>query len=1205
MAETNELSIVKTERSASYSSTTGFELTNFVSQFSLVRIDYDKGIYNPGKVELLIQATYGEKETEVDLSQFFSTGLNAEKTTLYLDVYAVTIDNNIIAKDYRLFNIKKSSSRKYNSEGQLQTINELRFVLCSPDQLWTLKSGSYAWTGSTLGTILVEQVKKDGFTLTLGTRTFLNYKDTGNSIQELPQAYLVQYNEPFHDFVSRTANRCGEFLYWEDGVLNYGLPTYPETLESIGNDVLISQDFDCTESMSDITQVVKLNNVSDDYSYTDISDFISKGKPSPWGWWIAKSVFEAATQGDSLDTIVGNMVEETVMDIVDCGAANIAQDQEWKKYTDSSGEKSFSNTTGIKKRYKTKATNQTLFNAFYNEVRKVEKKNTNEKVTLSFEGDMHKRKLGDRVKINTENYTITRIYGYVDNQGGDSATKKSQKAEAIKVLTYADSTFQQATENDTKGDSATNITTFAVPPYDNRPCVRSAEPQEAVVFKNNDPDYNGRVRVSFLWQRKADAKEAKDFVGSASPWIKVSTPYSGKDGNGGFNMIPDENAHVMLGFMYNNIEMPYVSGSIYVNDDSNRAPRGYTDAAGYTLMPNFQVQTISSRNGANLTFIDGSNDVNFFNGIIPLVPQLWNFIGGAVGRAHDGKYEGRQWSAGLNSDIRLRDRNGIVDLTMSSAGKRIQITSSFGKVEIDAYTGITISAPNGDVKIVGKNVSIEAGNNLSLKSGANIRNKEMGDAFKSTFAGIGGKVAAELAKVFLKEGLGCDPSKACDLSFLRVVTETIIRPVEGTLSISSNRNVAITAGKGAVRVPKSLISEASVGRKNKKNFNDIVSDKEQNSDGFKYLYLAKTFQEIGNAIDEYVTLMTPSWNYLVSRKKLKDLIDKFFKDKTAEEKQNLWAYIKEFNQPADAEAMLKAVSDYKTKQDEAYKLIELKDVEKVEVPADNGNNKDQIAQAQKEIERRDQLHGNAKIIVDALNDTLQKKATFMTNLSKKLDEGQPEIDSDFEKLFAAGTKQLIGRIFNDGDKTELTKKLETYFDSVQYKNICQDFDYTGSIDAVKKKVIWNFINQNGKIMELFDLTDDQNNALNETTFWGKLKVAKPKSKEFGDYMKDLGVSFLNNFLGVEYNTDSGFYGLNKLFNRDGAAGPRAHWDLVSKGGILVSSDPGYTVKLKSDGSAWEGVQNPGIEVINTLMKGNVDVNLTNLLNTLNEIQPQN
>lgn len=72
--------------------------------------------------------------------------------------------------------------------------------------------------------------------------------------------------------------------------------------------------------------------------------------------------------------------------------------------------------------------------------------------------------------------------------------------------------------------------------------------------------------------------------------------------------------------------------------------------------------------------------------------------------------------------IELTDTYGLYSISMSSDSRKINISSPFGSVGINAYTGITVTAPNGDIKIVGKNVDIVAGNNLTLTSGANIKN---------------------------------------------------------------------------------------------------------------------------------------------------------------------------------------------------------------------------------------------------------------------------------------------------------------------------------------------------------------------------------------------------------------------------------------------------------------------------------------------------
>ena len=70
--------------------------------------------------------------------------------------------------------------------------------------------------------------------------------------------------------------------------------------------------------------------------------------------------------------------------------------------------------------------------------------------------------------------------------------------------------------------------------------------------------------------------------------------------------------------------------------------------------------------------------------------------------------------------IEFTDEHGLYSISMSSDKRAISIDSPLGKVDINAFTGITISAPNGNVRIEGKNIDIVAGNNLSISSGNNI-----------------------------------------------------------------------------------------------------------------------------------------------------------------------------------------------------------------------------------------------------------------------------------------------------------------------------------------------------------------------------------------------------------------------------------------------------------------------------------------------------
>lgn len=130
---------------------------------------------------------------------------------------------------------------------------------------------------------------------------------------------------------------------------------------------------------------------------------------------------------------------------------------------------------------------------------------------------------------------------------------------------------------------------------------------------------------------------------------------------------------------------------------------------------------------------------------------------------------------------------------MSSEKRTISINSPLGKVNINAFTGITISAPNGNVKIVGKNVDIVAGNNLTLTSGKNR------DFLPKSPGDLGMKVVENVIGKFT----------LIDFATVRTVMETFLRPIAGTLRLSSKRYLCIEAGKGSTQI---------IGRKTVQNF---------------------------------------------------------------------------------------------------------------------------------------------------------------------------------------------------------------------------------------------------------------------------------------------------------------------------------------------------------------------------------------------------
>ena len=147
--------------------------------------------------------------------------------------------------------------------------------------------------------------------------------------------------------------------------------------------------------------------------------------------------------------------------------------------------------------------------------------------------------------------------------------------------------------------------------------------------------------------------------------------------------------------------------------------------------------------------------------------------------------EAKYYSGGFE----ISDYYGIYSITGSTHDRSINVSSPFGDVSIDAFTGITINAPLGDVKIVGKNVSIEARNNLTLKSGTNIEPYHEKEKFKN------GLKFACFDKLI---------ENTVDISLFRNFFEMLLRPIGGTMLIKSRRYMRIEAGKGETQINRQV-----------------------------------------------------------------------------------------------------------------------------------------------------------------------------------------------------------------------------------------------------------------------------------------------------------------------------------------------------------------------------------------------------------------
>ena len=386
---------------------------------------------------------------------------------------------------------------------------------------------------------------------------------------------------------------------------------------------------------------------------------------------------------------------------------------------------------------------------FYAKMRRVSQSVSEMLVRLNYGASDQGLCLGDVIKVEGEFYVVIKV---------ELDENNNYIVEAIPPFYKKVST-----------DNTTISEAIPCPPLmPEIPTVRTAEAQVAFVEDNLDPNRFGRVRVRYPWQPGN---------GDKSPWVRMATPFA--TAGGGVTFRPCTGDEVLLNYEDGNIERPYIVGSLqskYVTDP-------------WLPLPD---RVIRSKNGHSITFNDSTDGANFLYGLLPAASMIksWctNYKPGIT----------NQNMVDLTGGINITDRYGLYQINMSSDRRRVNIASPLGSISLNAFTGITITAPNGNIKIAGKNVSISASNKLTLASGTAV-----GDHFVNPPDNL------KSVSSWAKWGLGTiaddvfnrTAGRFIDLSFFRTILEVFTRPVDGTLKIKSNSYVLIEAGKGRAETP--------------------------------------------------------------------------------------------------------------------------------------------------------------------------------------------------------------------------------------------------------------------------------------------------------------------------------------------------------------------------------------------------------------------
>lgn len=679
-------------------------------------------------------------------------------------------------------------------------------------------------------------------------------KDTKKKMEHI-FPYLVQYNESFYDMLARTTNRWGEFLFYEDNKLNIGYnATEPvEVDESEINDIAI---FDAeTKQLSigtDGQYDYSANNSGLAGKPVQGSPYIVKAQMGAFGGmvdkWIINQLSAVFKNEKNLPTLIGNLLFDNLFNLgkekakvaklnsdfdkkykLDNMPQNDAQYGTFnfaKKGEDANEKNAFQQFTELDTKYdddKLKYDNKK-----YEYI--VEKELTvgQKAIHIDYDTTHPKLKLGSIISFNGMNFIVVEILG-VKSESNDM-------------------TFQLVA---TAQDPVDKIFYPSVIPAGH---VRYAHPQPATITDANDPSPNrNRARVLFAWQNKLLQKDGDDKITSAtkelsSPWLNFASNQQGHPILGKHY----EGNPVMVGFEEGNVERPYIMG-------------GMGDVSG---KPN-QDLTLSSPGEHMLSLTDGTGagmQAFLAGAFSPLFKNFTQFMPNTVPTFNWDK--NKYFEGGFE----LTDRYGMYKVSGSTDGRNVSIASNWGDVKIDAFTGISISAPNGDVKISGKNVTIEAGNNLNLVSGKNVNYK----LWKSKEGK--GKTAAQLlidVTAQVTKRLAQTIMDVIDLSLIRSVVEIFFRPVEGSLTLKSNRFLKLEAGNNECKMPTDAFKPEVSQKKQEAIDKKAVKGIEGISDG-----MIKVFEVVAALALKHIQYFNNKYNSCIDDLKKVDDAIKYLKNFT-------------------------------------------------------------------------------------------------------------------------------------------------------------------------------------------------------------------------------------------------------------------------------------------------------------------------------------
>ena len=780
----------------------------------LLGIHFAKAIYQPGCVRFKLQLT--SQTTRPKIADVFARFKDA-----YIDLTSKENgQSQSVAEKYHLFDIQPAIKSSADKE------IELTLTAYSPDKYLTIDKYCKAYTGKKfLNDIVCETTNwPTQLPSEISSNSEIDTKLIATAPQHISadkttnkeyiQPYLVQYNESFFDFLVRVMSRCGEFFFFENSKFHFGWAPS----DSIAIDSYTAMRF--SQSIPTAWKDDTIGYTHDNYNYLDVSNGENyKDRPRnsnssslnadseiasdenltpipPKDKYTSMEEFALMPGAFSVSAVSGMLSEKTMTDMLSSLALTQGAVTTSSLYSSSTAndgyEESFfkakegQNAADYEERmdgekihlYSSTVSSGTepFSMDFYANIERKMKEVEQGRVRIDLgEAFYATLSLGAEVSFEGTPYIVVRMEGEI-----------TPDTESVRIEVLPKSS-----------DSA------YYPPLAPIGPIRTASAQRAFVAANNDPMRMNRVRIRFPWQKESD---------DPSPWIRIALPMASD--SSGFNFIPEKGDEAIVNFENGNIEKPYVEGLLYSAD---RKP-------SYTYKKN-NMRSISSRNGHSIIFYDNDKGTDAIQSLSP----LWSTINSFVPVL---RWEGTEDMQKATGGIEFTDEYGLYSISMSSNKRTISIDSPLGSVSINAFTGITISAPNGNVRIEGKNIDIVAGNNLSISSGNNIIKEYWPLKAKNNIL-VGTKRISEVGEDLLSSVVSA--LSPIDMKLIRTIMETFLRPIGGTMLIKSNRYLRLEAGKGSANilgrefvkqrwVSSDSVSGAFTHDRAKKNFQNVFTE---------------------------------------------------------------------------------------------------------------------------------------------------------------------------------------------------------------------------------------------------------------------------------------------------------------------------------------------------------------------------------------------